>query len=350
MKILGLISSPNDPASRARIIQYKNNFKAAGHTLTSRYFAPLKDDNPPKWAYQLKKITHINEWRSLDFLKTAGRFPLLYSQSGYDLIWQNRLLHPHHFFWENKLSKPVVFDFDDAIWLTEGEKQVTRKIEIADMIFAGNEYLAEFANTYNKKTFVIPTTIDTATLYPKDISPAQFTIGWIGTETNFQYLENIYSSLNDFLSRNKDCRLMIVSSHLPDFITLNRNQLIFKKWEADKENDYINEFSVGIMPLADTAWTRGKCSYKLLQYLACGIPAIASPVGTNTKILNESKAGITATIGKEWIEALTKVRNEPDTAKALGMFGRKFVAHNYSTDRWFPVINKHFEKITGITA
>ena len=329
MKVLGLISSPHDPASRARIIQYKKYFTDDGHTLTPRYFTPLKESNPQKWTYDVKKITGINEWRSLDILKTAGRFPLLYSQTGYDVIWQNRLLHPHHFFWETKLSKPVVFDFDDAIWLIEGEKQVMRKIEISSMIFAGNDYLADFASRYNKNVHIIPTTIDTSSLFPLNKTPHRFTIGWIGTESNFKYLESIYQPLKDFLAFNKECRLMIVSSQLPNFIEPNTNQIIFKQWNAEKENEHINEFSVGIMPLEDTEWTRGKCSYKLLQYLACGIPAIASPVGTNKKIIENSNTVIGASTNDEWLAAFNAIKNEP-----ARLNDQKYIEENYSCQKW----------------
>ena len=104
------------------------------------------------------------------------------------------------------------------------------------------------------------------------------------------------------------------------------------------------------MPLTDNEWTRGKCSYKLLQYLACGIPAIVSPVGTNKKILIESNAGIIATTENEWLEALINLKNEPAVATELGILGSKFINYNYSTNKWFPVINNHFEKIAGIIA
>ena len=91
MNVLGLISSMTDPASRARILQYIPYFAERGEALAYKYFNPLRDADPPKWSYSLKKITGINEWRSADLLKAAGRIPLLFSQSGYDLIWQNRV-------------------------------------------------------------------------------------------------------------------------------------------------------------------------------------------------------------------------------------------------------------------
>jgi glycosyltransferase involved in cell wall biosynthesis len=315
-------------------MQYEPWFKRKGETLDYKLFTPLRDADPPGWSYTLKKMTGLNEWRSSNFIKSLGRVPLLFSQSGYDLIWQNRLLQLHHFFWEKKIRKPVVFDFDDAIWINEGEKQVIKKIGISDMIFAGNEYLASFARKYNKNIHIVPTTIDTEKLFPLNKNAEQFIIGWIGTKSNFEYLEMIRKPLLDFLAVNQDARLMIVSAELPDFLNPGNKQVVFKQWTAEKENELINEFSVGIMPLSDNEWTRGKCSFKLLQYLACGKPAIASPVGMNNKILAEAEVGIAVRNNEEWFNALSKVKNEPAMAAAWGKAGRKLIEEKYSCSLW----------------
>jgi len=345
MRIVGLISSLTDPAPRLRVMQYEPWFKKKGETLDHKLFTPLRDADPAPWAYTLKKITGLNEWRSSNFIKTLGRTPLLFSQSGYDLIWQSRLLQLHHFFWEQKLRKPVVFDFDDAIWMHEGEKQVVKKIGISAMIFAGNEYLASFAGKYNKNIHIVPTTIDTQKLFPLHKQAERFTIGWIGTKSNFPYLEMIRPPLMDFLAANNDARLMIVSSELPGFLKADNSQIVFKPWTAETENELINEFSVGIMPLADTEWTKGKCSFKLLQYLACGKPAIVSPVGMNNKILGEAEVGIAANNNEEWLRALSKVKNETALAGSWGAAGQKLVEERYSCSVWTGKIIEHMKTI-----
>jgi glycosyltransferase involved in cell wall biosynthesis len=306
---------------------------------------PLRDADPAPWTYTLKKITGLNEWRSSNIIKTLGRSQLLFSQSGYDLIWQNRLLQLHHFFWETKIRKPVIFDFDDSIWIYEGEKQVIKKFEISDMLFAGNEFLAEYAGKYNKNVHVVPTTIDTKKIFNLNKQPEHFTIGWIGTKSNFKYLEIIRKPLQDFLATDNKARLMIISSELPDFLKMDNDQIIFKPWAAETENDLINEFSVGIMPLDDTEWTRGKCSFKLLQYLACGKPAIISPVGMNNKILAEAEVGIAANNNEEWFRALLKVKNEPALAESLGSAGQILVEEKYSCNIWTEKIINHMKTI-----
>ncbi|HEX7903829.1 MAG TPA: glycosyltransferase [Chitinophagaceae bacterium] len=239
-----------------------------------------------------------------------------------------------------------MFDFDDAIWMTEGKKQVSRKIEMSAMIFAGNEYLAEFASSYNKNVVIVPTTIDTEKLFPLNQPPEKFTIGWIGTETNFEYLKTIYQPLKIFLSANKETRLMIVSSHLPDFLKIDNGQMIFKQWEAEKENQYINQFSIGIMPLTDTEWTRGKCSYKMLQYMACGKPVVASPVGVNNKLFREAEIGIPAKTGDEWIRAFTRLKSDSVFFKTCAENGRALVEKDYSIDTYHPLILSYFKRIS----
>ncbi|MEO5946847.1 MAG: glycosyltransferase [Chitinophagaceae bacterium] len=330
MKILGLITSPTDPASRARIMQYKNYFGEAGVELTPRFFSPFREADPAPWTYKLKKLTTINEWRTANIFKSLARLPLLIQQYNYDIIWQNRLVLPHHFFFENKFSKPLVFDFDDAIWLNEGEKQVKAAISRAAMVFVGNHYLAEYASKFNKNINIIPTTIDTIKLFPLNNESENFNIGWIGSESNFKYLEIIKPAVLDFLSKNNDSRFTIVSSTKPPQLNFDNNQVIFKQWSADKENELINEFSVGLMPLENNNWTKGKCSYKMLQYMACGKPVIVSPVGMNNQLLAAGDIGYAAVNQQDWFNAIAEIKNNKKAAMQNGNNGRELVERDYS--------------------
>lgn len=341
MKVLGLISSLSDPASRVRILQYEPYFSRAGEILSCKYFRPLRDSDPSAWALALKKVTGLNAWRTTDLVKTISRTPLLFKQTGFDLIWQNRLIQLHHSFWEKRLKKPVVFDFDDAIWMNEGEKQVRRKIQTATMVFAGNAYLADYSMALNGNTHIIPSTVDTEKLFPTGFSPERFTIGWIGTKSSFQYLEMIREPILDFMAVHKSVRLHIVSSERPPGFHIDNDRFVFRKWEAEKENEYINEFSAGIMPLDDTAWTRGKCSFKLLQYLACGKPVIASPVGMNKTIMKEADIGLAPSRWTDWRSAFMQLLQEPESWHTRGINGRKLVEEKYSCRAWAkPIIEK----------
>jgi glycosyltransferase involved in cell wall biosynthesis len=346
MKVLGLISAPTDPSSRVRILQYHSWFESAGIDLRCRYFHPLKESDPPSWSKRLKKLTGISEWRSSDWIKSAGRVPLLFEQRSFDIVWQNRLIQVKHYFWEKKIRKPIIFDFDDAIWINEGEDEVKRKIAASNMIFAGNEYLAEYASRFNQSVHVVPTTIDTRELYPLSLEKTKFRIGWIGTRSNFQYLETVTPYLRSFIEKNQDASFVLMSDDWPAFLPPVSENWIFEKWSAEAERRFINSCSVGIMPLTDTEWTQGKCAYKLLQYLACGIPVIASPFGVNEKILNLGMVGLAARVEKEWIAAFELLKNRPEVAGQMGLAGRKLVEEKYSCEMWTPIIIEHMKSIT----
>lgn len=345
MNILGLISSENDPASRTRIKQYKKEFASHNVSLFPKYYTPLRDKDPSKWMYRFGKMTGVSEWRIANFFKTIGRLSLLRQQYKYDIIWENRLLLPHHSYFERKIKKPLVFDYDDAIWINEGEKQVQEVISKSALVFAGNEYLAEYGSKFNKNIYIIPTTVDTEMLYPLNKNYETFVIGWIGTKSNFPFLEIIKQPIIDFLSQNSDSKFVIVSSEKPSQFKFDEKQVCFSTWSVENENNLINQFSVGIMPLPDNEYTRGKCSYKMLQYMACGKPVIVSPVGMNKMILSEDEVGLGATVEKQWFDLFVKLKTDDTTRERLGQHGRMVVEEKYSKKKYAPIILEHFSKL-----
>jgi glycosyltransferase involved in cell wall biosynthesis len=348
MKIAGIISSPSDPASRVRILQYVPYFKRQGEELLPQSFLPQKEKDPPAWSYSLKKITGINEWRSSSLIKQVTRLPFLLKQYQFDLIWQNRMLLSGYHFMESHFKKPVVFDFDDAIWLNEGKIAVEKAISDSAMIFAGNEYLADYAKKLNTTTHIIPSVVDTDKLFPLGNQPATFTIGWIGTKSNFQYLDLVKPAIVQFLNDNKDSRLIIVSSEKPGQFIFDDQKIIFRPWQAEKENDLINDFSIGIMPLAETEWTKGKCGYKMLQYMACGKPVVVSPVGVNTRILSGAEVGFAAQNETDWLNAFHELYNDKDRYQSLSVNAVDLIQKEYSCNRWTPQIINLFKKIVTV--
>ena len=344
MKILGIINSPTDPASRIRILQYKKWFDINGDKLDDIYFNPQKEEEPSKNTVRLSRITRVNKWRIWNAYKEIARLPLLSKQYRYDILWQSRLLIPENYSIERFYRKPFIFDFDDAIWINEGERDVIKAIQKADKIFAGNDYLAEFASKYNSSIEKIPTTVDTDIHFPVTNEQPYFTVGWIGTPGNFPYIETIKIELLEFLKKNNDAKLVIVSSMPPSFLPFDNKQIIFKKWQAQKENEMVNEFSIGIMPLSDNDWTRGKCGYKLLQYMACNKPFIASPVGFNNELIEKSNSGVSANTGPDWISKLKDLKNDHGLYTALSQ-GRSFVETQYSAKKWSSVIIDQMKQI-----
>jgi glycosyltransferase involved in cell wall biosynthesis len=345
MKVLGIITSPTEASARARIIQYKSPLSSYNIHLTPRYFKPLRYDPPSKWSIKAEKITGISQWRFYQLHRSLSRLPLFFQQYNYNLLWLNRLIIHHHSFYERKLSKPIVFDFDDAIWLNDNPLSVRKALAKATLVFAGNDYLAQYAVQYNRNTIVIPTVINPENFYPVERNETKFTIGWSGTVSNFRYLDIIKPAIDEFLTKNNDTRFMVVSSEKPGNFSFDDEKMIFRKWSAETENELINEFDIGVMPLDENDFTKGKCSYKMLQYLACGKPAVVSPVGTNTKILSESEVGLAATTKCEWIDAFNNLKQDKSFYKRCALNGRKIIEDRYSVHKTAPVIAEYFKKL-----
>lgn len=345
MKVLGIISGKSEPASRFRIAQYAPYFTALQSTLKLYVPHPLKDADPPQWAKMMSSVTTINKWRIWNTAKLFSRTPLLMEQYKHDIIWQNRLLINTYFHIENYYKKPLAFDIDDAIWLLEGKKPVEKAFAKAAVVLAGNAYLADYAKTINPNTHIIPTAVDTTQLFKLPECEQPFNIGWIGTYHNFRYLEMIKAPLLEFLQKNNDASLTIVSSHPPGFLNFDGNRIIFKQWSRESENELINSFSVGIMPLADEEWVKGKCSCKMLQYLACGVPAVVSPYGQNGIILQEKNTGLPAITNAEWVNALQQLKDDKAMRGELGANGIQLVNEKYSCEVNAKKLNDIFKTI-----
>jgi len=135
-----------------------------------------------------------------------------------------------------------------------------------------------------------------------------------------------------FLNRHDDARLLVVADRLPQFSSLKAKQWSFYPWSEADEADAIAAMDVGLMPLPDNEWTRGKCSFKMLQYMACGKPVVVSPVGMNGELLRTAEIGFGAVAAEEWLSALEALYSNPGAAHEFGRNGRQLVERSYSLD------------------
>lgn len=228
---------------------------------------------------------------------------------------------------ESCLNKPLIYDVDDAVWLGKpfGKAMTIHAARNAEVVVAGNAYLADWYSQYAKRVEVIPTAIDTERFVPAagGKKAGEFIIGWIGTSANYKYLCNIEEPLALFLHSHHDAKLLIVSDKAPALPALPQEQVMFRRWSEDNEVQLIQSMAVGIMPLEDTEWCRGKCSYKMLQYMACEKPVVVSPVGMNAEILQMGEVGLSAKNNDDWYEALRMYYREPLFCELHGLNGRR---------------------------
>lgn len=238
----------------------------------------------------------------------------------------------------------LIYDFDDAVWLTnktsntakitflKRTNNVAHTISISDVVIAGNSYLANFAKNYARGLIkLIPTTVDlniyNKELKTKNLPKGRIVIGWIGSFSTNKYLRIVDKSIKR-LQELHPFELKVMSNENPTFLKCNYE---FIPWSGKVELALLKQMDIGIMPLENNDWERGKCGLKLLLYLASGIPSIASNVGVNKKILEG--AGILVDESNTWEQSLT---NLAFTGDAYARYSKNAIseAQNYSTEKW----------------
>jgi len=321
-------------SSRLRCFQFFPFLESQGHQVTVK---PLFDDVYVENLYHGKKdivgsiIGYLN------------RFLLLFTVFRYDEVVIEKELFPYLPAVFERLFALVgihyVVDYDDAIFHNYDRHPnpmirllFKSKIDVvmkkSGMVIAGNSYLAARAKQAGAKSItIIPTVIDTSRYKIKKIEKSNpFVIGWIGSPSTFKYLLSLKTVFEKLASKypisihivgaKESIGLPAFEKHIP--------------WSEETEVASILSFDVGIMPLNDTPWEKGKCSYKLIQYMGCGIPVIASPVGMNVEVVQPAVNGFLATNEEEWFSAIEKYINDADLQSAHGKNNSIFVENQFS--------------------
>ncbi len=245
-------------------------------------------------------------------------------------------------------KRPRVLDVDDAIFLYRGGGFAARLAKQCELIICGNDYLAERFARWNQRVAIIPTGVDIERFVPRPSAPNgnHLVIGWIGTSSNFKQLFHIESALDEVLRSHPHSLLRVVADRRPEFRTISSERVSFIPWDARTEVESIQSLDIGIMPLIDSEWERGKCSYKMLQYMACALPVVVSPVGMNAQVLAMERVGIGASTSQEWRDALTTLLSDPVGRASMGQTGRRVVEDNFSFQA---IVPKLAELLRGVT-
>ncbi|MDH5381062.1 MAG: glycosyltransferase [Cyclobacteriaceae bacterium] len=240
------------------------------------------------------------------------------------------------------MGKKIIFDFDDAVWLNDPVEKPTFKSKLkwkkkiksiiswSYKVSCGNEYLLNYAEVYNSNAIVNPTTIDTEKQHNPNLfnkkKNKKVTVGWTGSHSTNYYLKEIEPILME-IERDFDVEFVFISGKDPQ---LRLKHYTYLNWNEQSEIADLYKLDIGIMPLTDDEWSLGKCGFKLLQYLALEIPAIASPVGVNNQIINHGQDGYLAKSNSEWYEYLKILIHDKELRNKFGKNGRKKVIENYS--------------------
>jgi glycosyltransferase involved in cell wall biosynthesis len=336
---IGMHRPNRSPSQRYRFEQYFQFLEENGISCHLSYLINEQDDKIlyKKGYYPAKLKIFLKSWqRRLVDIRQAAHYDYIYIQREAFMTGTT--------YFERKLATlkaPLIFDFDDAIWLEDESHhhgllnrlknpgKTAKIIALADMVVAGNKYLAEYAGSFNNNVRVIPTTIDTEVYQPAgQRTGAKIVIGWTGSFSTIKHFEQIIPVLLKIKDKYQDK----VSFKVIGDATYVHKALAIEgiKWQPATEVEDLQSFDIGLMPLPDNDWTRGKCGAKGLQYMGLGIPTIMSPVGVNTEIIEDGVNGFLANKDEEWIGKLEKLIESRELREQLGAAGRKTVVERYS--------------------
>lgn len=337
MRVLALLPYPTDrvPGQRYRIEQWAPLLRREGVEVTvSPFLAAAAMDVLYQPGHSVLKAAgtlrgYLRRLRET-LLSALPEVIFVYREAALlGPAWLERILA-----WR----RPLVFDFDDALYLADTSaanawarafKAVGKTAAIcrvASQVTVGNPVLADFARTHSSRVTVIPTSIDTD-LYQRPVRPCNRrpVVGWTGSATTLRYLERLVPALVR-LRQACDFELRVIGGEL----RVAGLDVTCLPWRAATEVADLAPLDVGLMPLLDDPWSRGKCGLKALQYMALGIPPVVSPVGVNSAIVSHGRNGFLASSEEEWIAHLTALLRDPALRERLGEAARRTVEHGYS--------------------
>ncbi|HKP45075.1 MAG TPA: glycosyltransferase family 4 protein [Pyrinomonadaceae bacterium] len=360
MKVLALVPSTYDtsPGQRHRIEQWEPFLRSRGVEIT---YAPFESEELHSILHQAGNRTRKMALIAASFSQRAAA---VHQAKNYDLVYVFReaaLLGPPVFErWIHKAGVPMVFDFDDAVFVsyrspTNGyfsylkfASKVKTICRLSNHVMAGNPYLADYACQVNPNVTIIPTTIDTDRYVAQQqrCTRGPVTIGWTGSFSTVQHLDILRPILQK-LAQQIEFRLRVIGTPV---YHLEGVELEAMQWRAETELDDLKGIDIGMMPLPDDDWSKGKCGLKALQFMALGIPVICSPVGVNTEIIEDGVNGFLASSEEEWLDKLTLLITSPDLRARLGRAGRETVENKYSAKRQAPRVFELWQSVVRDSA
>jgi glycosyltransferase involved in cell wall biosynthesis len=338
MRVLAFTKYASLAAStRQRFMQFEPALAAAGIAVD---YSPLLDNSYLRALVEGRRASPLSITKSY-----ARRAFKIFNVRSYDLLWVHCEYFPYlpglvEAWSASVASVPFIFDYDDAIFhmYDTARNPFTRMLlggklepllERAKACLCGNEYLRAYAAKHNGNAVVVPTVVDTNVYTPvRRLSEQPVTIGWIGSPSTWNYVRPLLPILAQ-LCETRGIRVLAVGAG-----NAAQNDrfpgLDLADWSEEAEVELVQSMDIGIMPLNDDRWARGKSGYKLIQYMACGLPVIASPVGVNVEIVSNGENGILATSAAEWRAVFDTLLSDSALRQAMGARGRERVLADYS--------------------
>ena len=345
------------PGQRFRFEQYIGALEKAGWDCVHSHLVTAEDDqilyqrgnyfDKARFVRRCHSIRQLDVSRMQDFdVIFLYREALMTRSIRYELKFRSS-------------RAKLIFDFDDSIWLPnvseanrrwswmKDASKTSKLIGTSDLIFAGNEYLADYAKKFNPHTLIVPTTIDTEEYQPKPggLISGPVVIGWSGSLTTIQHFKYAIPALKVLKEKYGDrIAIRVIGDGSYAEPSLGVKGL---PWNKATELDDLRAMDIGIMPLPDDEWARGKCGLKGLQYMALGIPTIMSPVGVNSDIIRDGENGFLATSTEEWVAKISVLIDDAELRMRIGAAARKTVVDGYSLQAWQERYVGYYNQLIG---
>jgi glycosyltransferase involved in cell wall biosynthesis len=367
-RILFLTAYPEEDAScRYRVHQFVPYLEQAGYECTVAPFAS-------KRLFKLLKARGGLARKAIEALRcSARRFAILQKVGAYDIVVIHREVFP--FFApavenlvlrcakQSRKRTQVIFSFDDAIyaghedvsslthpWLYRWKhgRGYDEAISGCDHVIAGNRILADYAGGLNPSVTVIPTVVECGKYQLRQVDPGRaccVTIGWMGSPTTAPYLRVVEPALRRIAGKHPDkVRFRFVGC--PEY-NLELPNCTSVPFHLQTEIEELQKFDVGLMPLTDTAWSRGKCAFKGVQYMASGVATVASPVGITPDLIQDGVNGFLAASPEEWFRAFDRLITDAGLRNRIAREARRSIETGYSLETWAPRMLALFDQLSG---
>lgn len=345
MKILLLPGSHQSPSSRFRIWQFAKPLEDAGCLVDVKVTTPPRDHIPTGIANSAlgRRLVSVRRiFSAKRIARAAGDYDIVYTHK--DLVPEIRGASMDVELCRR--SQVSLFDFDDAIHLGRRGEKLIKTLPHYSAVVAGNQYLAEFAERHNPNVHIWPTVVDTDYYSVRGVrDPGPVRVGWSGSHHTLKQCLPILKDAMESLAKIRKFEFIVIANQKPDLKWADVNWR-YIPWSPETEVEGIGQIDIGLMPLADSPFERGKCGLKAIQYMAVGTPALVSPVGVNRDIVDHGENGYHCNSTDDWVEYAAKLIDDQEMRSEFGVLAARKVRQLYSVESLLPRMMHLFEKLT----
>jgi glycosyltransferase involved in cell wall biosynthesis len=338
----------NYTSARFRVRQFIPDLAEMGIDVHES-IAPIYKHFEPRWPGRWRNRAM---YAATEVARPVALLPSVIASHRYDASWIQKEMIWGRDSLERFTRGPRLLDVDDAIWAEtpHSRRGMASLAGHVDMVLAGNENIADWFSAHAREVRIIYTAVDTDLFEPPSSGhqpDRPFTIVWTGQKVTLYHLEQAEPALSTFMRRHPDVRFQSISDVEPPLGSLPQDRVTWYPWSPEVEVARLQDADVGIMPLVDNENGRGKCAFKMLQYMACGIASVVTPIGMNRDVLAMGEVGLGPSTTADWIEAFEQLYADREATRRMGAEGRRLAVERFARQRIASDIAGVFKEAVG---